>query len=187
MKHHSKLNDDINDENENNDNINENENENEKLIKNEFKVDERNQNVKLAHPITTSQDKDTPNNNNNDKGKDSVYSLMVNTNGIGVLVLVCYMFSTGALFNILVTSFQSPLLLAYFCVVGFGLSSAVLAYTSLVKSSGPVVAVGVATIRKVVTVLLSYFVFPKPLTIMHVLSALFVFGGMALSSRPRQR
>jgi drug/metabolite transporter (DMT)-like permease len=39
----------------------------------------------------------------------------------------------------------------------------VLCYTSLIQETGPVVAVTVSTIRKVVTIVLSYVVFPKPL------------------------
>mmetsp|Transcript_30750 Transcript_30750/g.36210 ORF Transcript_30750/g.36210 Transcript_30750/m.36210 type:complete len:180 (-) Transcript_30750:97-636(-) len=105
--------------------------------------------------------------------------------GIGIMVLLSYMSLTGSLFNILAEIIKTPMLLVYLSAIGLGLSSGVLAYTSLVKSSGPVVAVAVATLRKVVTVLLSYFVFPKPFTFIHCCSALLVLSGILISSRPR--
>jgi solute carrier family 35 (adenosine 3'-phospho 5'-phosphosulfate transporter), member B3 len=62
------------------------------------------------------------------------------------------------------------------------LSTAVLAYTRLIQASGSVVAVAVSTLRKVVTVTLSYIVFPKQLLTIHVVSGVAVLGGIVLSS-----
>lgn len=50
----------------------------------------------------------------------------------------------------------------------------------LVKAAGSVFAVTIATIRKAVTVVLSYCIFPKELTSMHVLSLMAVGSGLVL-------
>lgn len=60
---------------------------------------------------------------------------------------------------------------------------AVLAYTMLIQEAGSVVAVAVATARKVLTLALSYIVFPgdgKTFGVEHLVSALAVALGMAL-------
>lgn len=80
-----------------------------------------------------------------------------------------------------------PLLLGSLIVVGMSLAMAVFAYTRLIKESGSVVAVAVATIRKVVTVILSYLVYPKVFSSIHAVSALLVILGILLSSCPKQR
>jgi len=68
-----------------------------------------------------------------------------------------------------------------------GLGTAVLAYTELIRRSGPAVAVAVATLRKVVTILLSYIIFPKPMTGLHAISAGLVVSGLGLSYYGRGR
>jgi len=107
--------------------------------------------------------------------------LMVNVNAIGFSVLLCYMVFTGHLWIAVRTSTEHPRLALYFAMVGMGLSIAVLAYTKLIQASGSVVAVAVSTLRKVVTVVLSYLVFPKPLLFVHLVSGVAVLGGVVLS------
>ena len=45
----------------------------------------------------------------------------------------------------------------------------------------------VATLRKVVTILLSYIIFPKPMTGLHLISAGLVVLGLGLSYYGRKR
>ena len=72
-------------------------------------------------------------------------------------------------------------------MIGMSLALAVFSYTRLIKESGSVVAVGVATLRKVVTVILSYAVYPKPFTMTHAISSVLVLGGILLSSYAKQQ
>jgi len=108
--------------------------------------------------------------------------LMINVNAIGVVGLIGYMLVRGEFGTTVATAASHPRLIAQLVAVGLGLSTAVYNYTNLIKQSGSVVAVGVATLRKVVTVLLSYVVFPKPLLGIHVLSGMLVLAGILLSS-----
>lgn len=64
------------------------------------------------------------------------------------------------------------------------LGVAVLSYTMLIEEAGSVVAVGVGTVRKAMTLFLSYTIFPgegKDFTFAHILSVLAVVVGMGLS------
>ena len=58
--------------------------------------------------------------------------------------------------------------------IGLSLGLAVNCYTNLIKVSGSVLAVAVATLRKIVTILLSYFMFPKLLAVNQVIGAVAV-------------
>jgi adenosine 3'-phospho 5'-phosphosulfate transporter B3 len=91
----------------------------------------------------------------------SAFELMVNVNAIGFAGLLASMVATGQLSEVLQKCFEFPRLSMYLTLVGLGLSTAVLAYTQLIQASGSVTAVAVATLRKVVTVILSYMFFPK--------------------------
>ena len=103
--------------------------------------------------------------------------------GIGTALLVVYMTASGSLAAAGRATASRPLLLVYLFAVGVGLGTAVLAYTRLIQVSGPVVAVGVATLRKVATVVLSYVIFPdKPLTSLHKATGLLVLAGLVLST-----
>ena len=112
----------------------------------------------------------------------SATELMVNVNAVGLVGLVVYMGTMGYLQESVLACWDHPSLMVYLVLVGLGLSTAVLAYTKLIQASGSVVAVAVATLRKVATVVLSYVLFPKQLLTIHVLSGLLVLGGLVLSS-----
>jgi adenosine 3'-phospho 5'-phosphosulfate transporter B3 len=112
----------------------------------------------------------------------SAFELMVNVNAIGFAGLLASMVATGQLSEVLQKCFEFPRLSMYLTLVGLGLSTAVLAYTQLIQASGSVTAVAVATLRKVVTVILSYMFFPKPLRGIHVIAGLAVIGGILLST-----
>lgn len=106
--------------------------------------------------------------------------LMVNTNLVGTIGILAYMCLFSDHLNILFAYFTSSddsklSLVLQLCAVGASLSFAVLCYTSLIEETGPVVAVTVSTVRKVVTIVLSYVVFPKPIG-WRELSALVLIG-----------
>jgi adenosine 3'-phospho 5'-phosphosulfate transporter B3 len=117
----------------------------------------------------------------------SASALMINANGIGSIGLLVFMMLSGSLFEAIGATMAHPLLLVYLTVIGVALSTAVLFYTRLIRESGSVVAVAVSTLRKVATVILSYVVYPKALSMVHLASALLVLGGILLSTYSRQR
>lgn len=117
----------------------------------------------------------------------SAAALMVNVNAVGFTGLFIFMAVSGSLSQVVTEAYSHPSLLVYLTTIGAALGTAVLAYTRLIRESGSVMAVAVATLRKVVTVVLSYVVFPKPMTFIHVLSGLAVLGGVILSSYNKQR
>ena len=117
----------------------------------------------------------------------SAPAVMINVNAVGFVGVSLYMIANGSFMDALSAGKENPYLFVYLNIIGVGLSSAVLAYTRLIKASSSVVAVGVATIRKIFTVLLSYIVFPKPINFMHIISLLCVFGGILVSSFSRRK
>ena len=117
----------------------------------------------------------------------SAQELMTNANGVGCIGLVLFTIITGSFFDAIAMATTNPFLLFYLAIIGLSLSVAVLCYTKLIQESGSVVAVAVATLRKVVTVILSYVVYPKSITILHILSGFVVLGGILLSNYSKQR
>jgi len=65
--------------------------------------------------------------------------------------------------------------------VGVSIGVGVWANTHLINEAGAVFAMFVATLRKIVTVMLSYVVYPKKLTYVDVGAVIFVFAGILLS------
>lgn len=112
----------------------------------------------------------------------SAQAVMINTNTIGFAMLLVFMFFSGSLNDAISAGAQDISLLVYLVSIGLGLSTAVLAYTKLIQSSGPVAAVAVTTLRKVATMMLSYIVFPKPISMQHVISGILVLIGILISS-----
>lgn len=127
------------------------------------------------------------NNSSNSNKQLTAAELMVNTNAVGFIGLLFYTQMAGHLVPAITAFIQHPRLVVYLTFVGMGLGCAVLAYTRLIKASGSVVAVAVATLRKVVTMVLSYLVFPKPFSRIHVLSGLLVLAGIFLSTHAKER
>lgn len=113
--------------------------------------------------------------------------LMVNVNSVGFIGLLLYMIVSGSLVSAVSLGSDHPMLLLYLVTIGTGLSVAVFCYTKLIQGAGSVVAVAVATLRKVATVVLSYLFFPKPLHSVHVVSGLLVLAGILLNAYTRQR
>jgi len=112
----------------------------------------------------------------------SAQALMVNVNAVGFLMILFGMVVSGSLLDAVKASLIDPRLLLYLTCVGLGLSTAVLAYTKLIKASGPVLAVAVSTLRKVATIILSYFLFPKPVLGIHIFSGCLVLVGILLNT-----
>jgi adenosine 3'-phospho 5'-phosphosulfate transporter B3 len=115
----------------------------------------------------------------------SAQALMVNTNSIGFSLLLLTTIFRRSFIPILIFSASHPHFLLMSLAVGIGLGSAVLAYTELIRRSGPTFAVAIATLRKVVTVVLSYIIFPKPMSAMHAISAVLVMGGIVVGYKSK--
>lgn len=116
--------------------------------------------------------------------------LMVNSNLLGFLLSFLFMLGSGSVHDVvrvLVTTetYDSLRLGTALAGIGACLASAVLCYTHLIKEAGPVFAVGVATLRKVVTLVLSYVVFPKPLSVMEMAALGLIAAGMGVEVHKR--
>jgi adenosine 3'-phospho 5'-phosphosulfate transporter B3 len=127
-----------------------------------------------------------PISSNTQKGLSSL-SLMVNTNAIGFTMLLLTTILSASIMTIISNILKHPHYFLLLVTVGVGLSSAVLAYTELIRRSGPAVAVAVATLRKVVTVVLSYIIFPKAMSWTHVVSSGLVLLGLLVGFVGRGR
>lgn len=114
---------------------------------------------------------------NTQKGLSSL-SLMVNTNAIGFTLLLLSTILSSSFITIISNIIKHPHYLLLLLTVGIGLGAAVLSYTELIRRSGPAVAVAVATLRKVVTVVLSYIIFPKAMSWVHAVSSGLVLLGL---------
>ena len=108
----------------------------------------------------------------------SSLSLMVNTNAIGFTLLLLSTTLSSSIISIIKNAASHPHYLLLLVTVGGCLGTAVLAYTELIRRVSPAFAVGVATFRKVVTVVLSYILFPKAMSWTHLLSSGLVLLGL---------
>lgn len=116
----------------------------------------------------------------------SASELMTNANGIGCVGLLVFMVGSGSLKEALLAAMSHPRLLGYLFTIGLALATAVLCYTQLIQQAGSVVAVAVATLRKVATIILSYIIFPKMLSKIHAVSGLLVLMGILISSHSKR-
>eukprot|EP00041_Stephanoeca_diplocostata_P022285 m.529754 g.529754 ORF g.529754 m.529754 type:complete len:383 (-) comp22021_c0_seq1:1645-2793(-) len=108
--------------------------------------------------------------------------LMVNTNVVGLFLAATWILVNGNMTEVIAASFDSPWFLAHMALIGACLAVAVLSYTLLIEHSGPVVAVGVATVRKAATMALSHVIFPKAITPLQVLGLASLLCGIVLTS-----
>jgi hypothetical protein len=107
---------------------------------------------------------------------------MLATNLIGVCVLLVPLFGTGQLFDALAflrLSDNTHLLLplALFTLTSY---SAVTCILLLTAEAGGVFVVALATVRKVVTIALSFCIFPKIITRTFVISSIVVLAGIVM-------
>ena len=110
--------------------------------------------------------------------------LVANTNVVAAAAAAAYLVATVDLPRLCAA--MSAQLACALAVVGMCLGVSVLAYTRFIECSSASTAVTVATLRKVLTVLLSYVFFPKPLLKRHVLSGAAVLAGIALAKAARR-
>ena len=108
--------------------------------------------------------------------------LMVNTNVVGLVCATLYMILTGDFFALISIGRESPDLLANLSGIGCSLAVAVMCYTTLIKKAGSVAAVSIGTIRKIVTIGLSYVLFPKELLPIHIASTICVVLGIVMEA-----
>jgi len=118
------------------------------------------------------------------KAGASAEQVAFRVNSVGAAWVFVFLFFSGALqvwfFELF---FEEPVLLVLMIGGAASLGIAVLAYTMLIREAGSVVAVAIATARKVLTLTLSYVVFPgrgKTFGAAHAISAIAVAVGMAL-------
>jgi adenosine 3'-phospho 5'-phosphosulfate transporter B3 len=114
-------------------------------------------------------------------------TMMTRLNFVGLLGVVLFQGASGQLSTLMASTRADPRLVAYLFGIGSTLGMAVWAYTHLINEAGSVFAVGVATLRKMITVVLSYVVFPKSFTWLHVTAALLTFLGLILSEVDSKR
>lgn len=97
---------------------------------------------------------------------------MLFTNLFASLASLVYIIYTGELFAALAYCSLYPIAYVLFVVRSAVIYLGVLCFILLIKSSGVVVATGVTTVRKILSILLSFIVFPK------VWSNKYLFGGL---------
>ncbi len=111
-------------------------------------------------------------------GKTSAEEVTFYSNILGVVCIICWMLLTGDLWLMLSNPNFSGAFCLHLMMIGVCLGVAVTAYTYIIKESGSVTAVAVSTFRKVATMLLSYLVFPKELTALHMVGSVSVVLGI---------
>ena len=107
---------------------------------------------------------------------------MANTNAVGAACALAWIVASGGAPGAARALAAQPALLAHLGAIGASLAVAVMAYTRLIEQSGSVVAVTVATLRKVATMACSYLLFPKPFPRQHAWASAAVLGGVVLST-----
>jgi adenosine 3'-phospho 5'-phosphosulfate transporter B3 len=112
----------------------------------------------------------------------SADQLMANTNAVGAACALAWIVASGGAPGAARALAAQPALLAHLGAIGASLAVAVMAYTRLIEQSGSVVAVTVATLRKVATMACSYLLFPKPFPRQHAWASAAVLGGVVLST-----
>lgn len=111
----------------------------------------------------------------------SADEVMINTNFMGLILILAYLSFSGDIQQILHGSVPVVFFL-HVLSIGLCLGCAVTCYTQIIKQSGSVIAVTVATVRKIATILLSYIVFPKHIAVAHIIGASAVIAGIVLES-----
>jgi adenosine 3'-phospho 5'-phosphosulfate transporter B3 len=112
--------------------------------------------------------------------------MMLRLNLCGMLVSILVILCSGKIGTAATLILARPQVLGYMAGVGGCIAVGVWANTQLIHESGSVVAVGVATVRKVVTMVLSYIIYPKPLQWMHVVGIVLMACGLGLAELMRK-
>lgn len=112
----------------------------------------------------------------------SAHDLMIQINTIGATVLFLALVATGEL-AALIDYCLSHISLVYYIALGASCTGVgIFSYMLLIRDAGSVIAVTVATLRKVFTVMISFLLFPKSFTIRHLFSSMAVFIGLGLQA-----
>eukprot|EP00928_Gymnodinium_smaydae_P028668 TRINITY_DN2180_c0_g2_i1.p2 TRINITY_DN2180_c0_g2~~TRINITY_DN2180_c0_g2_i1.p2 ORF type:complete len:214 (-),score=32.08 TRINITY_DN2180_c0_g2_i1:120-761(-) len=107
--------------------------------------------------------------------------MMFRLNMCGILVSAATIVGSGYSSDALSLLERQPDAFAYVAAVGACLSVGVWANTRLLLEAGAVLMVSVATLRKVMTIILSYCIFKKEIQTSHVLCALVVLLGLVIA------
>mmetsp|Transcript_74838 Transcript_74838/g.196269 ORF Transcript_74838/g.196269 Transcript_74838/m.196269 type:complete len:417 (-) Transcript_74838:74-1324(-) len=107
-------------------------------------------------------------------------SLMLRQNFMGLVAACTFMCFTGDAPATLSRAVEQMVVLKYAACVGVVTGACVWANTYLVKEAGSVPQVALSTLRKLSTVVLSFALFPKPLTTLHLLAVAAVSCGLLL-------
>lgn len=113
--------------------------------------------------------------------------LVFYNSAVGAFFLTVVILVTGELRNAVVYSVQRPQTLWRLFMLNFVGYLGVSAYLILVKTSGIFVATIVATIRKFLTILVSFLLFPKPFTVAHGIGLVAVAVGITLNIQTKHR
>lgn len=112
----------------------------------------------------------------------STNEAMLFTNAFAAIATLGLTILTGQLLPAINYCFEQPsimgMLMMRACVVYAG----VLCFLTLVKSSGAVAATAVTTIRKILTIMASFIIFTKPVTMYHGLAIIAFFASVLLSA-----
>lgn len=104
------------------------------------------------------------------------------TNVFTLMVMTATTLISGDLIGIIQFARKVPILQLYMCIYTFIAYIAISVHMTVVKRYGGVTAVLVATVRKALTLVLSFIVFPKKFSWLYVLGAGLVLGGLTISS-----
>jgi solute carrier family 35 (adenosine 3'-phospho 5'-phosphosulfate transporter), member B3 len=104
------------------------------------------------------------------------------TNIFTLMVMTGTTLISGDFFGIIQFARKTPILRVYMCVYTFIAYIAISVHMTVVKRYGGVTAVLVATVRKALTLVLSFIVFPKKFSWLYVIGAGLVLGGLTVSS-----
>jgi len=89
---------------------------------------------------------------------------------------------SGDLVGVIRYASQDNQLVYYMCIYTTISYVAISAFMSIIKRFGAVVGVTLSTARKMMTLILSFILFPKPFNLCYLFGAIFVLGGVLVSS-----
>lgn len=114
----------------------------------------------------------------------SASTLMARTNAIGAVGGIAWLLFSPDVAEVVSFAREMPKVMLLVPGIGFSLAASVLCYTELIESMGSVFTVGVATLRKSVSLLLSYLLFAgKSFSGIRALGLMLVASGLMLAER----
>lgn len=106
--------------------------------------------------------------------------MMARVNIVGAVGVAAILLLSGEVPAIAAALAADERATGYVAAVGVSIGMSVWAYTHLIGEAGAVFTTGVGTLRKVVTVVLSYVIYPKPFSRIHLFAGVLVFLGLFL-------